>query len=134
MSARPDVGLDAAELDQLFPDVGPETPPAPQVESEQTLSGVPLATLAENPAPALSRQPVNLFSDLLLRDRCPDLADGVSHGYADGHEFRLAPPCGLGQRLFFLHAGRTMDRAESIRAHKRDNRDGRPLQQGTWLS
>jgi len=33
-------------------------------------------------------------------------------------EFRAAPLWGLGQRLFFLHDGRTSDLLEAIRAHK----------------
>jgi len=39
-------------------------------------------------------------------------------GQADGDEFRTAPLWGLGQRLFFLHDGRTMDLVHAIRAHK----------------
>ena len=35
------------------------------------------------------------------------LADGVSQGSASGREFRTAPLWGLGQRLFFLHDGRS---------------------------
>lgn len=58
---------------------------------------------------ALSKQPVNLFSDLLLHDMGRGLADGVSQGLATGNEFRTAPLWGLGQRLFFLHDGRTAD-------------------------
>jgi CxxC motif-containing protein (DUF1111 family) len=32
-------------------------------------------------------------------------------------EFRTAPLWGLGQRIFFLHDGRTSDLLEAIRAH-----------------
>ena len=39
-------------------------------------------------------------------------------GQADGDEFRTAPLWGLGQRLFFLHDGRTTDLIEAIQAHK----------------
>jgi CxxC motif-containing protein (DUF1111 family) len=66
----------------------------------------------------LSRRPVNLYSDLLLHDMGPGLADGVSQGNANGNEFRTAPLWGLGQRIFFLHDGRTTDLAEAIRAHR----------------
>jgi CxxC motif-containing protein (DUF1111 family) len=66
----------------------------------------------------LSRKQANLYSDLLLHDMGPDLADGVSQGSANGNEFRTAPLWGLGQRIFFLHDGRTTDLAEAIRAHK----------------
>jgi CxxC motif-containing protein (DUF1111 family) len=45
------------------------------------------------------------------------LADGVSQGEAGPREFRSAPLWGLGQRLFFLHDGRTADLLAAIRAH-----------------
>jgi CxxC motif-containing protein (DUF1111 family) len=67
---------------------------------------------------ALRNQPVNLFSDLLVHDMGPGLADGVSQGQAGPREFRTAPLWGLGQRLFFLHDGRTSDLREAIRAHR----------------
>lgn len=67
---------------------------------------------------ALRNQPVNLFSDLLVHDLGPGLADRVSQGQAGPKEFRTAPLWGLGQRLFFLHDGRTSDLREVIRAHR----------------
>ena len=45
------------------------------------------------------------------------LADGVSQGEAGPREFRTAPLWGLGQRIFFLHDGRTSDLVTAIRAH-----------------
>jgi CxxC motif-containing protein (DUF1111 family) len=59
----------------------------------------------------------NLYSDLLLHDMGPTLADGVSQGGATGSEFRTAPLWGLGQRVFFLHDGRTNDLEQAIAAH-----------------
>jgi CxxC motif-containing protein (DUF1111 family) len=76
---------------------------------------------------ALSEQAVNLYSDLMLHDMGPGLADGVSQGQAGPREFRTAPLWGLGQRLFFLHDGRTNDLVEAIQAHQSGsfrNRDG----------
>ena len=67
---------------------------------------------------ALRNQPVNLFSDLLVHDMGPGLADGVSQGQARPREFRTAPLWGVGQRLFFLHDGRTSDLREAIHAHR----------------
>jgi CxxC motif-containing protein (DUF1111 family) len=66
---------------------------------------------------ALRNQSVNLYSDLLLHDMGPGLADGVTQGQAGSREFRTAPLWGLGQRLFFLHDGRASDLREAIRAH-----------------
>jgi len=66
---------------------------------------------------ALSNKPVNLYSNLLVHDMGTGLADGISQGQAGSREFRTAPLWGLGQRLFFLHDGRTMDLLVAIREH-----------------
>jgi CxxC motif-containing protein (DUF1111 family) len=60
---------------------------------------------------------VNLFSDLLVHNMGDTLADGVTQGLAGPSEFRTAPLWGLGQRVFFLHDGRTTDLVQAIRAH-----------------
>jgi CxxC motif-containing protein (DUF1111 family) len=70
---------------------------------------------------ALRNQPVHLYSDLLVHDMGPGLEDGVSQGQAGPREFRTAPLWGLGQRLFFLHDGRTSDLREAIQAHRSGN-------------
>jgi hypothetical protein len=46
-----------------------------------------------------------------------NLADGVNQGAAGPDQFRTAPLWGLGQRLFFLHDGRTSDLMQAIAAH-----------------
>ncbi len=66
---------------------------------------------------ALRYKPVNLFSDLLTHDVGTGLSDGVTQGEAGPREFRTAPLWGLGQRIFFLHDGRTSDLIAAIRAH-----------------
>jgi CxxC motif-containing protein (DUF1111 family) len=48
------------------------------------------------------------------------LADGVTQGRAGPREFRTAPLWGLGQRIFFLHDGRTSDLLVAIRTHQSD--------------
>jgi CxxC motif-containing protein (DUF1111 family) len=57
------------------------------------------------------------FSDFALHDMGAGLADGVSQGTATGNEFRTAPLWGVGQRIFFLHDGRTKDLHEAIQQH-----------------
>jgi CxxC motif-containing protein (DUF1111 family) len=47
----------------------------------------------------------------------PKLADGIAQGSAAADEFRTAPLWGLGQRLFFLHDGRTSNLKQAIAAH-----------------
>jgi CxxC motif-containing protein (DUF1111 family) len=66
----------------------------------------------------LQDRPVNLFSDLLLHDMGVGLADGVSQGQAGPREFRSTPLWGVGQRIFFLHDGRTNDLVDAIKAHR----------------
>ena len=68
--------------------------------------------------PQLSNQAAHLFSDLALHQMGPNLDDGVSQGQAKPNEFRTAPLWGLGQRLFFLHDGRTYDLVVAIREHR----------------
>jgi CxxC motif-containing protein (DUF1111 family) len=70
------------------------------------------------PSVALSNQTVNLFSDLLVHHMGTNLADGITQGGAGPDEFRTAPLWGIGQRVFFLHGGRTKSLVEAIRAHR----------------
>jgi CxxC motif-containing protein (DUF1111 family) len=67
---------------------------------------------------ALDKKDVNLYSDLAIHDMGIGLADGISQGQAKGTDFRTAPLWGLGQRLFFLHDGRTKDLVQAIREHR----------------
>src|SRR5258707_9230308 len=67
------------------------------------LCHTPSFTTSKSTIAPLSMQPVNLFSDLLVHDMGDRLADGVSQGEAGPREIRSAPPCGLRQRIFFLH-------------------------------
>jgi CxxC motif-containing protein (DUF1111 family) len=67
---------------------------------------------------ALANKDANLFSDLGVHQMGSGLADNVQQGQAAGDEFRSAPLWGLGQRIFFLHDGRTDDLVEAIQAHR----------------
>jgi CxxC motif-containing protein (DUF1111 family) len=67
---------------------------------------------------ALRDRPVDLFSDLVVHNMGAGLADDVVQGEAGPDEFRTAPLWGLGQRIFFLHDGRTRDLLEAIQAHR----------------
>ncbi len=66
---------------------------------------------------ALSNVQANLFSDLLIHRMGAGLADNVGQGAAGGDEFRTAPLWGLGQRIYFLHDGRTSDLGKTIGLH-----------------
>jgi CxxC motif-containing protein (DUF1111 family) len=77
----------------------------------------PALTTGNSSVAALRYQKVNLYSDLLLHNMGPGLADDVAQAQAAPDEFRTAPLWGLGQRIFFLHDGRTSDLVEAIVAH-----------------
>jgi CxxC motif-containing protein (DUF1111 family) len=66
---------------------------------------------------AMSEKTFQPFSDFALHDMGSGLADGVSQGEATGREFRTAPLWGVGQRIFFLHDGRTSDLYQAIQQH-----------------
>jgi CxxC motif-containing protein (DUF1111 family) len=57
------------------------------------------------------------YSDFALHHMGTNLADGISQGGAGPDQFRTAPLWGVGQRLFFLHDGRTADLGQAIEAH-----------------
>lgn len=58
-----------------------------------------------------------LYSDLLLHDMGPALADGFVQGSATGSEFRTMTLVKLSERTHFLHDGRAATPADAIRAH-----------------
>ncbi len=74
--------------------------------------------------PQLSAVDVHLYSDLLLHDMGPELADYRPDGDATGSEWRTTPLWGLrlvedflNGQAFYLHDGRTSDLDEAILFH-----------------
>ncbi|HLH43252.1 MAG TPA: di-heme oxidoredictase family protein [Bryobacteraceae bacterium] len=105
-------------------------PPAPAPDNPSIANGRALFTpvgcaLCHTPSletsgsviPGLSLQTANLYSDLLVHHMGAGLADGIQQGSAGPDEFRTAPLWGLGQRIYFLHDGRTADLLQAIQAH-----------------
>jgi CxxC motif-containing protein (DUF1111 family) len=76
-----------------------------------------MTTDASDFTSGLSHVQANLFSDLLLHHMGAGLNDGITQGAAGPDQFRTAPLWGIGQRLFFLHDGRTSDLLVAIKAH-----------------
>lgn len=76
----------------------------------------PSMTTGRHPIDALSRKQVHLYSDLLLHDMGPDLANVCAPG-ASRNEMRTEPLMGLGRRSLYLHDGRTTDLTEAILLH-----------------
>jgi|SRR6266567_2077547 len=82
------------------------------------LCHTPTHETAASTVAAVSNKPVTLYSDLLLHNMGPGLADDILQDEGHGDEFRTAPLWGLGQRIFFLHDARTTDLLEAVQAHK----------------
>jgi CxxC motif-containing protein (DUF1111 family) len=76
-----------------------------------------MVTGPRNETKALENVEAHLFSDVLIHHMGSGLADNVTQGLAQGDMFRTTPLWGIGQRMFFLHDGRTSDMLEAIRAH-----------------
>jgi CxxC motif-containing protein (DUF1111 family) len=55
----------------------------------------------------MSNQTIHPYTDLQIHHMGSGLADGVTQGGAGGDQFRTAPLWGVGQRIFFLHDGRS---------------------------
>ncbi len=86
---------------------------------------VPALQTGDHPVAALSNKTVYLYSDLLLHDMGPDLADNFIEGEATGTEWRTTPLWGLGivgsvlgGVPRYLHDGRTSDLRMVIEFHK----------------
>ena len=77
-----------------------------------------LTTQTSHLTSGLSNATANLFSDIEIHHMGAGLADNVSQGGAGGDQFRTAPLWGLGQRIFFLHDGRTANLLSAIEAHQ----------------
>ena len=76
-----------------------------------------MVTGPQHETEALQSLQANLYSDMLIHHMGSGLADNVTQGLAQGDMFRTTPLWGVGQRLFFLHDGRTSDLLAAINAH-----------------
>jgi CxxC motif-containing protein (DUF1111 family) len=84
---------------------------------------------------SLQNKQVNLYSDLLIHHMGAGLADNITQGAAQGDMFRSAPLWGAGQRIFFLHDGRTNDMLQAILAHSSGGGNGyQPSEANTVIS
>ena len=81
------------------------------------LCHTPTLTTGLSPFTGMSNFTYSPFSDFALH-HMGDLRDGVTQGAAGPDQFRTAPLWGLGQRLYFLHDGRTSNLVEAIEAHR----------------
>jgi CxxC motif-containing protein (DUF1111 family) len=106
-------------------------PPTPAAASASTRNGAslfnsigcslchsPVLTTGASPYTGMSSVAYNPYSDFALHHMGSGLSDGIQQGGAGPDQFRTAPLWGLGQRLFFLHDGRTSDLIQAIQSHE----------------
>ena len=74
-------------------------------------------TTGNSPFTGMSNVTYHPYSDFAVHHMGSGLSDGVTQGAAGPDQFRTAPLWGVGQRLFFLHDGRTSDLLQAIAAH-----------------
>jgi hypothetical protein len=96
--------------------------PGATIFAEQASGGIGCATChrptmfgpgSSGPNPTTIRP----YTDLLLHDMGPGLADGFPQGSATGSEFRTAPLWRVSDRQHFLHDGRAASISDAIEAH-----------------
>ena len=105
-------------------------PPTPAAATSSTQNGAavfaaigcalchsPTLTTGKSAYTGMSNVSYHPYSDFALHQMGSTLQDGISQGAAKGNQFRTAPLWGLGQRLFFLHDGRTTSLTQAIQAH-----------------
>lgn len=107
----------------------------PKVQSSQGRELFNAAGCAACHVPALQAGDIIFYpyTDLLLHDMGPGLADSLVEGSALGNEWRTAPLWGLGQKTTeYLHDGRAQTLDEAIRWH--DGEAGRARKNYEMLS
>jgi len=91
------------------------------------------STQPSHVTPSLGGTAVNAFSDLQIHHMGTGLTDNVSQGNAGGDQFRTAPLWGVGQRIFFLHDGRTSNLVTAITAHASTGSEATTVEQNFVL-
>jgi CxxC motif-containing protein (DUF1111 family) len=76
-----------------------------------------LKTRADYPIPALAGIDAPIYTDMLLHDMGPDLADGIEDQSSTGSEWRTAPLIGMKDLRNYLHDGRARSVEEAIKLH-----------------
>lgn len=76
-----------------------------------------LRTRASYPIPQLAGIDAPIYSDLLLHDMGPALADGITEGSATSRTWRTAPLIGLRFARTYLHDGRAHTAEQAVLTH-----------------
>jgi CxxC motif-containing protein (DUF1111 family) len=91
--------------------------PTPQTEQGRLAFNEARCTDCHTPRLEGPRGPLHVYSDLLLHDMGPELADGLVQKDATGAEFRTQPLWGIASVGPYLHDGRAMTLHDAILAH-----------------
>src|SRR5215831_6867147 len=111
---RPVAFTPSAQHGQQLFGIGPDNPGVGCVACHTATMVTPPRSETE----ALQSLTVHPFTDLLIHHMGKGLADDITQGAASGDMFRTTPLWGVGQRIFFLHDGRTDDLLQAIQAHQ----------------
>lgn len=76
-----------------------------------------MKTRVDYPIGQMANVDAAIYTDMLLHDMGPALADGMTDGAAGSSDFRTAPLIGVRFAKTFLHDGRVTDLTEAILAH-----------------
>jgi CxxC motif-containing protein (DUF1111 family) len=117
-----DPEMPTEDLTHLLAFVALLAAPPPDAPTPETQRGAGLfasigCASCHVPALAGPRGDVPAYTDLLLHDMGPSLADGVVVGEATGEEFRTQPLWGIAAAGPFMHDGRADTLDDAIRAH-----------------
>jgi CxxC motif-containing protein (DUF1111 family) len=125
----PEPEIDSLAVQQTAAFIRDLAPPPPRTRARMQRQGarvfaaircdachVPELCTGANPVRALAYRSVHAYTDLLLHDMGPELAD-ICLGEAAPGEFRTEPLMGLGLATQFLHDGRAHSIEDAIRAH-----------------
>ena len=91
--------------------------PTPESEAGKALFTQANCSGCHVPALNGPRGLIPLYSDLLLHDMGPDLADGIVMKQATGRDFRTQPLWGIGAEGPYLHDGRADTLDQAVRMH-----------------
>jgi CxxC motif-containing protein (DUF1111 family) len=136
-SSSPNYNTAQGSANEMSSDIGNfaafmrlSAPPTPTPPTAETQHGAELfsaigcvlchsatLTTAQSYYTGMSNVAYHPYSDFAIHHMGQRLADGVSQGSAGPDQFRTAPLWGAGQRLFFLHDGRTSDLLQAIQQH-----------------
>ncbi|MCA9572200.1 MAG: hypothetical protein KC656_30380, partial [Myxococcales bacterium] len=101
--------------------------PTPDSEAGRLAFNEARCTDCHTPRIKGPRGPVHVYSDLLLHDMGPELADGLVQKDATGAEFRTQPLWGIGAVGPYLHDGRAHTLHDAILAHGGEGTASRDL-------